>query len=125
MSTHSAAHPAAAADPAVKATATHHPKPTALICEPSTVYHLNWLLGLYDGGVIDQDTLGRFIADEIQAGSIMTLCWDSVEAHLTGRTLGYCEEVRMEGVDGKWWTTQRSINEELRDQRRRNEEIPA
>jgi hypothetical protein len=91
------------------ATATVTYRTAALIAEPSAVWHLNWLLGLHWAGVIDRDTLGHFIADEIQAGSMQTPCWESVEATLTGRELGYCVEVKMQGIEGAWWVIQNDI----------------
>jgi hypothetical protein len=32
-----------------------------LIVKPTSVYRLNWLLGRFDAGVIDKDTLDQFL----------------------------------------------------------------
>jgi len=55
-----------AADHQAAAAAEYRTKPAALILKPYAVDHLNWLLGLWEAEVTDQDTQGRFIADEIK-----------------------------------------------------------
>jgi hypothetical protein len=43
------------------AAVVYRTKPAALIAKPYAVWYLNWLLGLFDAGVLDKDTLDQFL----------------------------------------------------------------
>src|SRR5215469_1361512 len=93
---------------------TYRTKPAALIVKPYAVDHLNRLLGQYEAGVIDQATLSHSVQDEIQRGSILTPCWESVEATLTGRREGLCVEFHMSGIEGTWWSIESELTTSAR-----------
>lgn len=58
---------------------------------------------MYESGVIDEGTLRQFVQDEIQAGRILTPCWESVEVELTGRRYGGLVEYTIAGIAGNWF----------------------
>jgi hypothetical protein len=96
-------------DAAAAAAVEYRTIPSAIFVKEYAVGHFNYLCGLLAEGIIDEESHGEMILEQVKYRRGLTSSWESLVVEPTGRVDGYLTEVRLlggdEGSDGgaTWW----------------------